>query len=176
MRTLNRAIVAIVGLALLAGGVLAAIEIAVAFAGGKPWVLPYDAWYRNARTHDWQNGTARAVFVLLAATGLILLALQVLRRRPSTVALHSDSAVTYTLRRRNLEQSLTRSVRNVDGVESAAVKIGRHAVRIDARSHRQLPGDVKPSIQTTVEARLRELQLEDPPAVRTNLRLRRDAS
>jgi len=176
MRTTNRVLATVVGLALLAGGLLAAVEIAVAFVGRGPWVLPYNDWYHNARSHDWQSGTVRGIFVLIGVIGVFLVAAQLVRRRPLTMALRSDTQVNYAVRRRSLERSLMRSIEHVDGVELAGVKINRKTLRVRARSHRRLPGDVKPAIQTAIDGRLHELELQTPPRVRISLRLRGESS
>jgi hypothetical protein len=176
MRTANRVVTAVIGLALLVGGVLTAAEIATAFVGRGQWIVPYTNWYRDARANDWQNGGVRGLFVLIGAVGLVLLIMQLVRRRPLTIALRSSTKASYVIRRRSLEQSLTRSVQHVDGVESAAVRIDRRSVRVSARSHRRLPGDVETAIHEAVDGRLNRLELNDPLATRIRLRLRREAS
>jgi hypothetical protein len=173
---MDRVLAAVVGLALLVGGLLAAVEIAVAFVGPGPWVVPYNDWYRNARSHDWQSGSGRGIFILVGTIGVFLVVAQFVRRRPLTMTLRSDSEVTYAVRRRSLERSLMRSIERVDGVESAGVTIDRKTLRVRARSHRRLPGDVKPAIQTAVDGRLRQLEVEPPPRVRISLRLRGEPS
>jgi hypothetical protein len=176
MRTANRVLVAVFGLFLIAGGLLASVEIAVAFVGRGPWVVPYNGWYHTARSHDWQSGSARGIFLLVGAVGLFLFVAQLVRRGPLTMVLRSDTEVTYAVRRRSLERSLMRSIEHVDGVESAGVKINRSAVRVRARSDRRLPGDVKLAIQTAIDGRLHELELQAPPRVRISLRLRGESS
>jgi hypothetical protein len=175
VQAFNRVVVAVLGLLLLVGGVLAAIEIAVAFAGGDHWILPYGGWYRSARSHSWESGEVRGVLVVLAALGASLFLLQLVRRAPSTIALHFDdgASATYAVRRRSLERSLTRSAEQVDGVESARVKIDRRTVRVNAHSSRRLPGDVKTVLDHAMQARLRALEFESEPRIRLNLHLRK---
>lgn len=172
MRTVNRVLAAVAGLVLLVGGLLAAIEIAVAYVGGGPWILPYDAWYRHARSNAWDRGGVRGLLIAITAVGMVILAMQLVRRRPLTLSMRSDTDATYAVRRHSLERSLVRTAERVDGVESARAKIDRRRLRIKARSNRRLPGDVQAALEGAMSGRLAALELESALPVRISLRLR----
>ena len=178
MRTANRVLAAVIGLLLLVGGLLTAIEIAVAYAGGGPWIVPYDQWYQRARSHAWESDAVRGLFIVMTAVGLALLILQLVRRAPATVAIRpdADGEATYAVRRRTVERSLVRSAEQVDGVESARARIDRRSIRVSARSNRRLPGDLRTRLEHAVQERVRSLELETEPRVRLNVRLRKGES
>jgi hypothetical protein len=172
MRIANRIIASVIGVLLLAGGVLTAVEIAIAYAGGSRWVLPYDAWYRHARSDSWDSGGVRGLLIAVALIGLTILILQLLRRPPATLTIRSDTDATYSVRRRSVERSLVRSAEGLDGIDTARAKIDRRTVRVKARSNRRLPGDLKVALERSVNAGVHKLELVEPPRVQVSLRLR----
>jgi hypothetical protein len=176
MRTTNRVLSAVLGLLLLVGGVLTAVEIAIAYLGGSPWILPYDEWYRRALSHSWESGGIRGLLIAVAAVGLVLLILQFVRRAPLTLPMRSEIDATYAVRRRSLQRSLARTAERVDGVASARAKVDRRTIQIKARSNRRLPSDLKPALENAIQFRLRSLELEPEPRVRVSVRLRGGAA
>jgi Family of unknown function (DUF6286) len=172
MHTVNRVLAAVLGLFLLVGGLLTAVEIAIAFVGGDRWILPYDAWYRHARADAWDSGGVRGLLVVIAAIGVGHVVLQLVRRAPLTLPLSSETDATYAVRRRSLQRSLVRSTEAVDGVESAKARIDQRGVRVRARSNRRLPGEMKSVVEAVVTGRLQQLELESIPRVRVSLRVR----
>ncbi len=176
MRTYNRVLAAVIGLVLLAAGVLVAIEIAIAFLGNDPWILPYREWYRDARSDPWTSGAARGLCLTVALVGLALVLSQLIRHRPRTLPLRSTDVATYSVRRRSLEHSVQRTIEHVDGIRDAKVRFDRGAVRVRARSHRQHAGDLEPLVETAVRARLDHLEIDPTPAVRVMLSTRQRRS
>ena len=174
MRSVNRVLAAIIGLVLLAGGVLVAIEIALAFVGSDPWVVPYRDWYRTARSDPWTADAVRGICITLALLGLAVVLLQLARLRPHALPLKSTEFTTYCVRRRSLEHSVQRTVEHVDGIHDAKVRVDHDAVRVIARSHRQLAGDLQPRVETAVRSRLDQLAFETRPSVRIKISTRKE--
>jgi hypothetical protein len=172
MRMTNRIIASVIGVLLLAGGVLTAVEIAIAYVGGSRWVLPYDAWYRHARSDSWQSSGVRGLLIAVALIGLAILILQLFRRPPSALTIRSDTDATYSVRRRSVERSLVRGAEGLDGIDTARAKIDRRTVRVKARSNRRLAGDLRAALERSVNAGVEKLELVDPPRVEVSLRLR----
>jgi len=173
MRILSRLIALALALGLLVGGVLIAVEIVVAEIGRDPWVIPYDRWYRSARTNSWSSPSTRQLAIVLVAIGIILLLLQLARRRPAALALErGGSAHSADLNRRGVERSLVRTVTRVDGVSSATAKISKNRTQVTASSNRRLPGDLEARVKTAAEQRLSALRLADPPALSVRLHSR----
>ncbi len=172
MRLTNRVIASVVGVLLLAGGVLTAIEIAIAYVGGNRWVVPYDAWYRHARSGSWSSGGVRGLLIVTTLIGLALLVVQLFRRPPAALMIRSESDATYSVRRRSVEQSLVRRAQSVDGIDSAHAKIDRRTVKVRARSNRRVPGDLEAALERCLTTSVEHLELADPPRVHVRLRLR----
>lgn len=158
-RLVHRAVAAALALTLLLGGVVVAVEIAVAAFGARPWVLPHDDWYREGVTNRWSSSGATWLFVAVAAAGVALLALQVARRRPDAVPLGGASRAE--LSRKSLERSLARTAQGVDGVASARAKVSPARATVEAATNRRLVTDLQPRVAEATTARLRAVGLAD---------------
>ena len=168
MRIANRVLAAVLALALLVGGLIVAVEIVVAGFDRQPWVLPHDDWYRSARLRTWDSAPPRWIFIGLIAAGLILLFIQVARRRPTTLAL-TPGAVPADIGRRSLERSLVREARSVDGIAAAKAKIGNEKAEVVASSNRRQTDDLEPVVSQALDRRMADIGLARPPAVRTKV-------
>jgi hypothetical protein len=173
VRLVNRVIAAVLALALLVGGLLVAVEIVVAGFNRRPWVLPHDRWYTSARLRTWESAPPRWIFIGLVVAGLLLLLLQVARRRPAALAL-TPGAVPTDVGRRSLEKSLGRAAGRVDGVASARAKVDGEKVEVVASSNRRQTDDLGPRVTQVLDRRLSTLGLARPPAVRVKVHGRSD--
>ncbi len=173
MRIANRVVAALLALGLLVGGLLVAVEIVVAGFDRRPWVLPHDEWYRSARLRSWESAPPRWIFIALVAAGLLLLFLQLARRRPVALPL-SPGAAPADLGRRSLERSLVRTASEVDGVAAAKVKVDEQRADVVARTNRRQAGDLQPRVADALERRMNTLGLARPPKVRVKVNTRGD--
>lgn len=158
MRAQNRVLAVAAALGLVAGGVLVAVEIALAGLGRGPWIIPYDDWYASARAEHWDSSGPRSLFVALGVAGMVLVALQLVRARPRSVPLEGGVARA-GLARRSLEQALVRTAESQPGVASATARIGRHRARIVAGT-RGPEDEVRPRLEEVARARLRDLGID----------------
>lgn len=173
MRIPNRVLAAVLGLALLAGGLVVAVEIVVAGFDRRPWVLPHDDWYRSARLRAWESAPPRWIFIGLVVAGLLLLALQLARRRPGALAL-TPGAVPAEVGRRSLERSLAREATRIDGIAGAKARIGKDRAEVVATSARRQTDDLPPALTEAVGRRMAAVGLARPPAVRVKVQGRGD--
>ena len=173
MRIANRVLAAVLGLALLVGGLLVAVEIVVAGFDRRPWVLPHDDWYESARQRSWEDAPPRWIFIGLVVTGLLLLFLQLARRRPRALAM-TPGAVPADIGRRSLEKALVREAARVDGIASAKAKVREDRADVVASSNRRQTGDLGPTVTEALDRRMSALGLARPPAVRVKVQGRSD--
>lgn len=173
MRVANRVLAAVLGLAFFVGGLLVAVEIVVAGFDRRPWALPHDRWYTSARLRTWESAPPRWIFIGLLVAGLVLLFLQLARRRPTTVAL-TPGAVPADLGRRSLEKALVREATRVDGVAAAKARVGEDKVDVVASSNRRQTGDLGPRVTEALDRRLGALGLARPPTVKVKVNGRGD--
>ena len=173
MRLLSRLISLALALALVVAGVVVAVEIAMAEFRSEPWVIPYDEWYRSARVNTWSSQSTRQLALALVAAGLLLLVLQLVRRRPTALDMEAGGSTHHAdLNRRGVERSLVRAVSRVDGVASAKARISRHRTRVTASSNRRLPGDLQARVTQAAEQRMAALHLARPPQLSVRLHTR----
>ncbi len=168
MRIVNRVLAAVLALALLVGGLLVAVEIVVAAFGRDPWVVPHDRWYRSVLEHSWDDDASRWVFIGLVLAGLVLLGLQLARRRPVTLPLAAGGAPA-DLGRRSMERSLVRTATSVDGVTKAKARVSAERADVLATSSRRQVDEVRPRLADAVERRVRALDLARTPQVKVQV-------
>lgn len=173
MRIANRVLAAVLALGLLVGGLLVAVEIVVAGFDRRPWALPHDDWYRDARLRAWESAPTRWIFIGLAVAGLALLLLQLTRRRPTALAL-TPGAVAADLGRRSLEKALVREASRVDGIAAAKAKVREDKAEVVASSHRRQTEDLVPRVTQALDRRMAALGLARPPVVRVKVQGRGD--
>lgn len=168
MRIVNRVLAAVLGLGLLVGGLVVAVEIVVAGFDRRPWVLPHDDWYRSARQQSWESAPPRWIFIGLIAAGLVLLFIQIARRRPTALAL-TPGAVPADVGRRSLERSLAREATSVDGIAAAKAKVRKDKADVVASSTRRQTDDLGPVVSQALDRRMAAVGLARPPAVRVKV-------
>lgn len=175
MRIANRVLAAVLGLALLVGGLIVAVEIVVAGFDRRPWVLPHDDWYRSARMRTWESAPPRWIFIGLVAAGLLILFLQLARRRPTALALAlTPGAVPADVGRRSLERSLAREAGRVDGIAAAKAKVREDKAEVVASSNRRQTDDLQPVVSEALNRRMAAIGLARPPAIRVKVQGRGD--
>lgn len=152
---------ALVALALLILGALVAVEIVTQVWRHKPLAIPYDHWYRSAVTNTWATASVRWLSLAVAAGGLLLLVVALVRRPPADIDLRDGEAVQADVQRSSLEKSLTRAAVSVDGVSDASVHVGPKSARVTARTTNHDPGDLDARVVAAVGARLGTVGLAD---------------
>jgi hypothetical protein len=173
MRIANRVLAAVLGLALLVGGLLVAVEIVVAGFDRRPWVLPHDDWYNSARLRSWDDAPPRWIFIGLVVAGVLLLLVQLARRRPTALAM-TPGAVPADIGRRSLEKALGREAARLDGVAAAKAKVREDRADVVATSNRRQTGDLVTTVTQALDRRMGALGLARPPAVRVKVHGRSD--
>src|SRR5690349_8881198 len=142
MTVVNRVLAALLALALLLGGLLAASEIVLAQLGRPPWLLPYPQWSAWLRERTLAEGLTRAVSAGLLVLGLVLLIAALRRGKPRAVTLPSTTeGVRVTASRRGIERTLRNAARRASGVASVEVKAARRKVKVTAHTTARTPGD-----------------------------------
>ena len=175
LRIIDRIVAGIVALALLVGGVLLALEIALQAAGREePWVLPWDTWYREGTDTLWSDPTVRAVCIGLLVAAVLLLVLQFARRRPSALPVRQRAeAVHVDLDRRGLENWLEARLGKVDGVASLKVRALRRKLRVRADAVSRDAAPIERRLHEVATNEIAELDLVQPPSVDVDVRPRR---
>ena len=124
MRTANRVGALLLGLLLLAVGVLAVFEAVLAAAGRDPWLLPLDAWFDALTSTTPADSRFLAVSIGVGLLGLAIFVAQVRPWPPHDVAVNtarSDGA--WLMARRSVERRVVASADAVTGVRDARAQV-----------------------------------------------------
>lgn len=175
MRIFDRVLSAVLGLALLVGGLVTAIEIVLAGLGRSPWLLPHDRWAEMARTTAWSDTDVRPIAAGLIAAGVVLLVVEAARRRPEALTLAAGgSGVVSELERQGVERWMVERVERVEGVSAAGVRIGSRSVVVEATSVGRDIATVDRGVREAAAGGLESLRLDRTPRLRVKVRPRSD--
>ncbi len=169
--TANKVLAALLALALLLGGLLAAVEIVLAQLNRPHWLVPaqqWSAWLGQAR---WDAAVVRVVLVGLVAVGLLLLVAALRRGKPRELAVPARTdAVQVSMARRAVEKTVAAAAQQTSGVQSATATASRRSITVTAGTLMRAPGDLAGQILAAVTHRLDELGLD---ALRPKVKLTR---
>lgn len=133
MGFVNRALGAIVAIALIVVGAVALFEVGAVVVGADPIVAPHDRWLADLSQQTWGERPSRLASIALVAVGLALIALQLLRQRPAEVAAAAGAPLPARVPRRDLEREVAAEVvQAVDGVATAVVRLRRRGFDVRA--------------------------------------------
>jgi hypothetical protein len=169
----NRVLCTVLALITMVVGLVVAAEIIAAGFERGPWLVPYDRWDRVARTTPWANGDVRMVSAALLAVGVAILAVQIVRRRPSALPLVSGAGgATARLDRRGAERWLAERAREVAGVVDADVGIKRKVATARVRTLGPDTASVERTLHEELGSDLAALALERPLRLKVDVQPR----
>jgi len=176
MRSLNRLLSLLLALGLVAAGVLLAIEVVAVIFNTGPAIARWKGAYVAGQRDAWDSSVARLVCAITAGVGLLLLVLQLKRRRPDTLALadpdeHTDAGVTP----KGVRAVVKAAALSVDGISGAAVTVTRRAAKVRATSRvgsTAAARDLRSPLAERVDEALSGLQLQKALRVKTTVTTR----
>jgi hypothetical protein len=176
VRIVTRLVSALLALALLVGGLLAAVEIGAAALGREDdLVVDWRDWRQDLLDTPWEDYVVRVALAAMVAVGLLLLFLLLARRRPTAVRLADRSqGATADLDRGGLERHLTSCLERVDGVGGLGVRVRGGKARVSAVTPSRDTAPVEASLRNAAERALGELGLASPLPVRVLVSSRRE--
>lgn len=168
----DRVVAVILGLVLLGLGALVTAEVIWSEGLGRSsrLVLPYESSSRYLHRHLWSSTPIRAISAAVAAVGLIVLLLELKRRRPGLLTMERSTAGVVTgISRRSLGRALTRVATSVPGIGEAKTRVRRRRATVRARSPLRDPGDLQQQLGRELYESLNSMQLTRPPQLRVLL-------
>lgn len=171
MSVLNRLLGLALGLALLGGGLLAAVEAVLAALDRSPWLVPHDRWGPSLSQLAWDDRTLVVVAALTVLAGILLLVTQLWPTRPSVVPIVEQRPDRLALLDgRGLEDLLRRSALEDGDVVDARVRLRRRTARVSARAPRDAEvRSVQSRARDRVQARADQVDLQRPLAVKVRV-------
>lgn len=121
----------IAAFALLAIGLLAALEIVSALLGAPAGIVPYRRAADWAMTTSWNDTSALVVSAVVAALGLLLLLIALVPGRSAYVPLRTDDPETIIgMRRRSFADAIAHAARSARGARDARARMRGGRVRV----------------------------------------------
>lgn len=131
MIVINRLLGLIMGLALLAAGVIVTAETALSLSGRAPWLIDRAELSRELARLTWSDPRVLPVSIALLAAGVVLVIAQLKPRRPATLPLRESTEQRRArIERRSVETRLAWVARNDDEVAAARARVGRRRAKI----------------------------------------------
>ena len=160
MNVVNRLLAAVLALAVLIGGLLAATEIVLAQLKRPSWLIPHEQWSAWLRDRTFSEGLTRAILAGLVVLGLLLLLAALRRGKPRTLSLASTTpGVQVTASRRGVERTLRAAAARTSGVASVDVKASRRKVKVKAHTATRAAGSTQQQVNDVIAGKLDELGL-----------------
>ncbi|HEX6336838.1 MAG TPA: DUF6286 domain-containing protein [Jiangellaceae bacterium] len=170
MRAANRLLSLLLGLVLLLGGLLVAVEAVLAALGQASLLIPVDRWYEFLTETEVGDRGVLIVSLAVALLGLILVVAEMRRWPPTRLPVHLEAADgRWWVARRSAENRLESAAEDVTGVVGARAKLRarqgrwRIGVRVEARE------GSRPVVEQAIEKTLE--RLSPPPDSSVRLRL-----
>ncbi|CAN5808177.1 hypothetical protein BH23ACT12_BH23ACT12_24170 [soil metagenome] len=173
MRWLNRVLAAIFGIALAATGSLVVWEAVASLLGPSPGRLPYEGWIASQEAFRWNSQEVLWLAAAVVVLGLILMALQLVPRKPAALeAALGDAGMQVEVDRSGLEGALTRAATGVQGVTGARIRVRRRKVNTTV----DVPGGgdegTEEAVTGALRAGLERFRLKPSPRVAVSSRAR----
>jgi hypothetical protein len=170
MRVLNRLAAAVLGLALLAFGLLVAVE-AILFGAGRPaWLLPLNRWYAGLTTTTYADPLVRDVAIVLAVVGLLILLLQLRPWPPDQLVVGGDGVARWRVRRRSVERQVAREVDRLTSVVGATASVRGRPDLWRVRVHALARPEQRDEVRQAARAALDRLAAPAEVGLRVDLR------
>ncbi|MBB4929996.1 hypothetical protein F4561_000816 [Lipingzhangella halophila] len=158
-------------LILAALAVIAAVEVISGLAGDPLHLLPFEHATGSATEAQWTEPPVQGASVLLAVIGLALIGLALLPGRARwTVVRTDDQGLLVGMERSALRDTVAAAARNVNGVRSARVSVGRRGVRVRVRAESWSAASLRADVAAAAEHRLADLGPFRALAVSTKVR------
>lgn len=132
MGLVNRALGGLLALALVVAGAVALLEIGAVVVGAGPLVAPHDRWLASASSASWDGRSTRLTCIALVAAGLALVSFQLVRQRPAELVAAGEGPLPARIGRSDLEREVAADLRQVEGVETAKVRLRRRGIDVRA--------------------------------------------
>ncbi|MEV4203057.1 DUF6286 domain-containing protein [Micromonospora globbae] len=171
MRTANRLATLLLAVALLAGGVLLAVEALLAAAGRPALLTDAGGWAATLGDTRWDDPAVRVSALVLLLVGLAVLVAELRRWSPQRL----DAGDGWHLHRRSTERRLAAAAGSVPGVHRARVRVRRRGGHWWPRVVATGDPATRAEVEFAVRQELHRLTAYRPDRVEVRLSRRRAA-
>lgn len=171
MRTLVRLLTAVLGVAVITGGLLLVVETAAAAIspGGAGLLVPWRGVSTALSAVTWNTAAALTVSALVAFAGLVLLLISARSGRHDIRFLDPAPGVAVVTDPRSMARLVGHRVRDRDDISGAVVNSGTNRIRVRATSRFHELGELPQQVTESAEGAVRELPLQRAPRLRVSV-------
>jgi len=177
MRGINRVASALLGLVLIAFGLLVALETAWIAAGRAPLWFALDRWYASLRHRTLGSVGFLVTAIVVGAVGLIILVLELRPWKPDRVVTGKDDEAgrgrhdgRWWLRRRSIERRAATTASAVTGVNHARAQVVGTPQRWHLRLAAAGLSERRDAVNRAVREEMQRLDINDRTEVDVVLR------
>ncbi|GAA4212882.1 hypothetical protein [Actinocatenispora rupis] len=174
MRVVNRLAALLLGLVLLAGGLLALVEGVLAAAGRRPWPVDFARWYGPLTRTPLSSSVVLGVSIGIGVLGILVLLLELRPWAPVRLGIRradDPRPLTWWVLRRSVERQVSAACDGVPGLSETHTRLRGRDQRWRLVVRPRGRNDARPDVDRTVAAVLDRVAA--PGAVRVRVALRR---
>lgn len=170
-RVVNRLLVLIAGLAVIALSIVVIVEVIAQLAGADPVLVDWPSAYAWAQRTTWSDAIVLGISLLLVAAGIALVIGELWSSRVRRLPVDSsDHATDAAITRRGLERDVTAAVDDLDGINPERVTVGRGRITVRAAARNGAePASLDDAVTASVRDRLDRLHLRRQPRLVVNI-------
>ncbi|HEY3503000.1 MAG TPA: DUF6286 domain-containing protein [Actinocatenispora sp.] len=173
MRVVNRLAAVLVGLVLLAGGLLVALAAVLAAAGRRPWPVDVSTWYGPLTRTTIGAPVVVGVAIAVGVVGLALFVAEVRPWAPQRLAIRRDGdarPVSWWVYRRSVEREVSTTVDAVPGVAGTRARLRGRGEKWKLTVRPRARADAEETVRKVVSAQLDRIAAPVPVRLRVALR------
>ena len=164
MRVFNRLFLLVLGLALVAAGVLVVIEAVYAWTGSGSVGAFVPQWLATFKTTPWSAPIVIAISAAVGAAGLVLVLVEVRPQRKRHAVFATDGG-EWLLLRRSTEGHLQRRLAAQVPVGAVKVRLTPRSVRWRLKVRARAASATRPALQGAAQGELGRLHAPDASTV-----------
>ena len=162
----NRVLLAVLGLVLVAAGLLVIIEAVWAWTGnGFVWI-PGDTWLSSFKSTAWSDPATIAISVAVGALGLALFVGEALPRRPRVAPFPTENTGDWMLLRRPTEGHLQRRLAAQVPVSPIKARLNPKRLHWTLKIRARAAASTRPDLERAARAELAVLRAPERSRVR----------
>jgi hypothetical protein len=172
MRGINRVASGLLGLVLIAFGLLVVLEMVVIAVGATPLWFRLDRWYGTLMRTTLANRAFLITSIVVGVVGLLILAPQLRRWRPDRLIAGREDTTPWWLSRRSVERRAATMAETVAGVSHARAKARGRPKRWHLRVRARGLPERRDEVDRAVREELARLDVDESTKVEVVLRER----